>query len=377
MRPAAGASTAAVPGFNVPAWESGLPVPSQQPKLKGDLTADVCVIGLGGAGLTVITQLCAAGLSVIGLDKGTVAGGAAGRNGGLLLAGLAAFHHDAVRLLGADTAVSWYRDTMDEVDRMLAETPGQVHRTGSLRIAADDAELADCEEQFAAMQAAGLPVERYSGPEGRGLLFPHDAVFNPLARNRLLASRAIAAGARLFEDSVVTEIAAGQVASATGRVSARAIVVTSDAGLPELLPELADDIRPLRLQMLATAPVAGLRLRRPVYYRWGFEYWQQLADGRLLLGGFRDRGGPGEWGADAVPGAEVQQLLSEFLEQHLGVKAPVTHRWAARVGYRDAVLPLHGEVRPSVWAAGGYNGSGNVIGSLLGRRIAAEVSAAL
>src|SRR5690625_4970283 len=134
---------------------------------------------------------------------------------------------------------------MDEVDRMLAETPGQVHRTGSLRIAADDAELADCEEQFAAMQAAGLPVERYSGPEGRGLLFPHDAVFNPLARNRLLASRAIAAGARLFEDSVVTEIAAGQVASATGRVSARAIVVTSDAGLPELLPELADDIRPL------------------------------------------------------------------------------------------------------------------------------------
>src|SRR5690625_7312774 len=101
---------------------------------------------------------------------------------------------------------------MDEVDRMLAETPGQVHRTGSLRIAADDAELADCEEQFAAMQAAGLPVERYSGPEGRGLLFPHDAVFNPLARDRLLASRAIAPGAALFVDCCLTQQAESAVA---------------------------------------------------------------------------------------------------------------------------------------------------------------------
>src|SRR5690625_7847144 len=141
LKPAAGVTTAALLGFNVPAWESGLPAPSQQPKLTGDLSADVCVIGLGGAGLTAISQLCAAGLSVIGLDKGTVAGGAAGRNGGLLLAGLAAFPHDAVRLLGADTAVSWYRDTMDEVDRMLPEPPRQVHRNGSLSLADDDSEL--------------------------------------------------------------------------------------------------------------------------------------------------------------------------------------------------------------------------------------------
>src|SRR5690625_7382881 len=98
LRPAAGAFTAAVPGFNVPAWESGLPVPSQQPKLKGDLTAAVCDIGLGGAGLTDISQLCPAGLSVIGLEKCAVAGGAAGRNGGPLLATRAAIHHAAVSL---------------------------------------------------------------------------------------------------------------------------------------------------------------------------------------------------------------------------------------------------------------------------------------
>ncbi len=362
---------------NTPAWAAVLPDWPGLPRLDSRVRADVCVIGLGGSGLAAIRRLQELGVSVAGVDSGAVAGAAAGRNGGLLLAGTAAFHHDAERELGKEAAREWYLATMDEVERMLAETPELATRTGSLRIACDEAELADCRLQLAAMRAAELKVEEYAGPEGEGLVFPLDAVFNPLGRCRELARRALADGARLFEYSPVTAIERGLVTTGAGSVACSSVIVAVDGNLALLLPELAGDVKPLRLQMLATVPTAEVQLTRPVYYRSGLEYWQQLPDGRVLLGGFRDRGGPAEWsGQVAVPGGVVQIELEAFLREHLKITAAISHRWAATVGYRTEVLPRFGEVRDGVWALGGYNGTGNVMGSLLGRRTADEVTAA-
>lgn len=362
--------------MNQPAWEQDLPVWRQLSALQGTVQADVCVIGLGGSGLAAIHRLLELGLNTVGVDAGTVAGAAAGRNGGLLLAGLEAAHHRAAGALGAEVARDWYLASQQELKRMHKQTPSHVRITGSLRIAADEAELADCQEQYRLMRAHGLPVELYEGAEGRGLLFPHDGVCNPLARNRELAAQALSAGARLFENSRVSGLEPGSVRTASAEVRAAAAIVAVDGQLAELLPELAGDVRPLRLQMLGTEPTAQLTVPRPVYYRWGFEYWQQLADGRILLGGFRDHGGDPEWDAEPEPSETVQDRLSRFLREHLGVSAAVTHRWAANVGYRNGILPYFGQVRPGVWALGGYNGTGNVIGSLLGRRSAEQVSAA-
>ncbi len=339
------------------------------PRLEDDLSAEVCVVGLGGSGLSAVTRLLELGADVIGIDAGAVAGGAAGRNGGLLLGGTAAFHHDAVASLGAEVAGAWYRATLSEVDRMLEETPEAARRTGSLRIATDESEAPDCDAQLAAMRQAGLPAEPYAGAEGRGLHFPLDAVYNPLHRCTLLAGRAVAGGARLFAFSPVTHVRAGMVRTARGSVSCSRVIVAVDGLLARLLPEFEGDVRPLRLQMLATGPLAP-RWPMPVYARHGFEYWQQLQDGRVALGGFRDRGGDAEWTEDATPDSAVQNLLTDFLRETLGVLEPVTHRWAATVGYRQAILPVHEEARPGVFALGGYNGTGNVIGSMLGRRAA-------
>src|SRR5690625_2492358 len=126
--------------------------------------------------------------------------------------------------------------------------------------------------------------------------------------------------------------------------------------------------------MIGTAPAAGITVPRPVYRRYGFEYWQQLEDGRLLLGGFRDAGGQAEEGAPPRPEGIVQDRLEQFLRTDLGVHARITHRWAATVGYRRELLPFSGEVRPGVFALGGYNGTGNVMGPLLARRLADQVS---
>jgi glycine/D-amino acid oxidase-like deaminating enzyme len=253
---------------------------------------------------------------------------------------------------------------------MAEETPDAVRVTGSLRIADTPEEEEDCRTQMQALRADGFAVEWYDGPEGRGLLFPADAAFQPLRRCRTLARRAVRRGARLYEHSPAIEIGRGEVVTPTGRVRCEAVIVAVDGRLEGLIPQLRGRVRTARLQMLATAPTDEVRLPRPVYARWGYEYWQQLADGRIALGGFRDFGGEGEWTEEWEPSETVQARLERFLRERIGVTAPVTHRWAASVGYTPSGLPVLEEVCPGVWAAGAYSGTGNVIGALCGRAMA-------
>ena len=66
----------------------------------------------------------------------------------------------------------------------------------------------------------------------------------------------------------------------------------------------------------------------------------------------------------------IQSYLERVLREKIGVKAPITHRWAASVSYTFNGLPVLAEVRPGVWVIGGYSGTGNAIGALCGRAAA-------
>ena len=351
-----------------PIWDDGTAPP--HPALAGEIDCDVCVVGLGASGLSAARELLALGQRVVAIDAGRIGGGAAGRNGGFLLAGAADFHHDAVAAHGAERMVALYRRTLEELARVERDTPGVMRRTGSLRIAVDGEELDDCEQQFAMMQRDGLMVERYAGPEGKGLLFPQDAAFNPMLRCRALARLAAGEGAMLFEQSAAIAIGPGHVGTTGGEIRARQVIVAVDGRLELLLPEVAGRVRSARLQMLATAPAAPGIAPRPVYYRWGYEYWQQLPDGRIALGGFRDQGGEAEWSTEAVVTPAIQERLERLLHDRIAPGVPVERRWSGVVGYTPDGLPLIDEVRPGVWALGGYNGTGNLIGTLAGRGVA-------
>lgn len=351
---------------NSPLWDDGSWAPF--PSLGASAQADVCVVGLGGTGLAAVKEALDRGLRVIGIDAGPVAGGAAGRNGGFLLAGLAEFHHNARRILGADRARRLYECTIDQVERIARETPEAVRRVGSLRVAATPEEEADCQAHFESLREDGLPAERYRGTEGVGLLIPSDAAFNPLLRCRLLARQLADRGARLHERVAALHAGAGVVETPMGTIRAGIIILAADGGLPALAPTLAGRVRPVRLQMLGTAPTDEVQIPRPVYARYGMDYWQQLPDGRITLGGCRDIGGDAEWTTDTTPTEPIQSALEDILRRALSVRAPITHRWAATVSYtREGILPVLQEVEPGVWAMGGYNGTGNLVGPLCAR----------
>jgi gamma-glutamylputrescine oxidase len=149
------------------------------------------------------------------------------------------------------------------------------------------------------------------------------------------------------------------------------VIVAVDGRLEVLLPELTNRVRTARLQMIATAPTNEVILPRPVYARWGYEYWQQLPNASISLGGFRDAALEGEWTTDNRPSEPIQGLLEAFMREKIGVRhAAITHRWAASVSYSSGTLPVLAQVRENVWAIGGYSGTGNVVGALLGRVVA-------
>jgi len=328
------------------------------------------VVGLGGSGLSCVHELLKLGQRAVGLDAGTVGGGAAGRNGGFLLAGTSAFYHEAVAALGRERARRIYEITLAEVGRIAAEVPLLVSRSGSVRLAASEGEERDCDAQLAAMRADGFPVERYDGAAGIGLVFPGDGTFNPLARCCQLARGAIELGASLHEQSRVESIVFGEVRTARGSVRCRHVIVAVDGGLEYLLPELAGRVRTARLQMLSTAPAPEVSIPRPVYSRYGYDYWQQLSDARVVIGGCRDRFRDAEWTTNPTPSDQVQSCIEHILRETLGVTQRVTHRWAASVSYCNGILPVLDQVRRGVWAIGGYNGTGNVIGAIYGRMVA-------
>ena len=355
-------------GVNTPVWDDEAWEPL--PPLAGQIRTDVCVIGLGGSGLAAMEELESLGVSVVGLDASTVGAGAAGRNGGFVLAGLAKFFPETIAQCGRDTATALHRLTTEEIQRQAREMPEIIRLTGSLRIAADPAERTDCRRHLAALRASGFAVEPYAGPEGEGLLLPTDGVMQPLRRVRALARKLHGRGLRLFEQSAARAIAPGRVKTDAGAVECGAVVVAVDGRLERIFPALAPRVRTARLQMLATAPAPEVSFPRPVYWRQGFEYWQQLPNRRIALGGFRDHAVETEWTTAAEPTDYIQGLLEGFLRNHLKVVAPVTHRWAASVSYSADGLPVLEEVDRGVWAAGAYSGTGNIVGALTAKAAA-------
>jgi glycine/D-amino acid oxidase-like deaminating enzyme len=360
------------------AWDDAVSGWQGFPPLDGDVTADACVVGLGASGLAAVEALADRGLSVVAVDAGRVAAGAAGRNGGFLIGGPALFLHEAIARWG-ECAAELYRATLEELTR-LAEWlgPDVVRRVGSIRLAGlpgastsdeeerdRERELADCAAHARALREYGIAVEDCDGPLGRGIFLPDDAATNPAVRATRVATT-LAERAALHEHTEVTDVQPGVVTTKRGAVRAERVIVAVDGRLDDVLPQLRGRVRSARLQMLATAPLPA-RLPCPVYGRWGYDYAQQLPDGRLFVGGGRDRFVVAEWTTDTAPTGDVQDYIDTVARRMAGQPVEVTNRWAASVGFTDDARPVCAEVADGVVAVGGYNGTGNLVGPVAAR----------
>jgi gamma-glutamylputrescine oxidase len=375
----------------LPYWLDEPYVP--RPPLEGDVEVETCVIGAGVAGLSCARRLARHGIDALVLERDTVAGGASGRNGGFLLAGLAPFHNDAINLYGRDWARRAYARTLavqEEMYALAAElgVADAVRRVGSLRVSASEEEAEHVRRHAAALTEDGFPaqlLERDELPPSlrrsafNACLTDHDGALHPARWIRALAADAERAGARIHEgceaEAPVAAPGEGPV-RAPFAVLAQHVIVAADGALPALVPLYDGRVRARRLHMVATAPVAERLTDHLVYARWGYEYFQQRPDGRILAGGFGDLDGEASYTDRPDGDPRIWERIERYLSEDLGVSAEITHRWTGTVGYGEDRRPVVGPVpgRPGLWVAGGYSGTGNVSGFLAGQQLADMVA---
>jgi glycine/D-amino acid oxidase-like deaminating enzyme len=154
------------------------------------------------------------------------------------------------------------------------------------------------------------------------------------------------------------------------------VIVAADGAIPALVPQYDGRVRARRLHMVATAPLSERIVDQLVYARWGYEYFQQRPDGRILAGGFGDIDGADSYTDSAEGSPRIWELIERYLREDIAAEARVTHRWTGTVGYSEDRRPFVGPVpgRPGLYVAGGYSGTGNVPGFLAGQELADTVA---
>jgi glycine/D-amino acid oxidase-like deaminating enzyme len=333
---------------------------------------DVAVIGAGITGCACAAALAGEGKRVRVYDQRGVGEGASGRNGGFALRGAAARYDVARETYGADEARELWQRTEKAVDRVEALAGDAFRRTGSLRLAADVEERVEIRAEYEALRDDGFAVEWHDElphlrPDFRGAMFhPADGSLQPARFVQRLADRAAGSGVEFVDHHRVESL---------GELEAEQVVIATDGCGRGLLPELDEALWPARGQVIATAPLPQRLFECPHYARQGFDYWQQLEDGRIVLGGFRDFSILTEMTDEETTTQPIQDALDAFLVELLGELPEITHRWAGIFGLTQDLIPLVGPVpgHDGVWVAAGYSGHGNVFGVLCGELVASAL----
>lgn len=364
--------------------------------LDGRASTDVVVVGAGIGGLATAWHLADHGIGSIVIDSRSVASGASGRNGGFFIAGPAPMYNDARTLFGVCIARRIQAATLAAQQEVyaVADAIGAgdcFGRVGMLRLAVDADETAHVRAHAAALAGDGFPGRLVDAgdlpwplrrPGRAGLVTDHDASVHPVRWLTALAAALVRRGVAIAEGvRVVRPIGAGvdgqtTVVTTHGAIDADAVVVAADAGVGALVPYLTGRVMARRLHMIATAPLGTSHVTHPVYARYGYEYFQQLSDGRIVLGGFSDLDGPASYTDREEPNPLVHARLERYLVDDLGVLAPITHRWVGVVGYTDDQRPYVGAVpgADGLYAMGGYCGTGNITAWVGGRIVADQIA---
>jgi gamma-glutamylputrescine oxidase len=346
---------------------------TEYPVLDRDLEVDVAIVGGGLSGTGAAYALRDSRLRVALLEMRSLGSGASGRNGGFVLAGPSMSYSDAVAAIGP-TAAHEIWDLTVRNNALLAELVQRYEidcgflRRGSMSLAVSDEEmqiLVRCQDELRSAGISTAILERGQLPRPfdelyvGGIYYPGNGEMNSGAFSRAVG-RAVAQTTMIFEGTPVRELThdgAWQLRTPHGTVRASAVVLAGNAYMHSLFPDAP--IQATRGQVLSTAPLDRVVVPFPMYANYGYQYWRQTADGRFVVGGWRDADIETEVGDEEIYHDRIQQHLLDFTRTVVG-EAPIEHRWAGIMGFTPDGFPLVGAVpgQPGLYIAAGYSGHG-------------------
>lgn len=371
-------------------WEkTAPPAPATQP-LVGDRRADVVIVGGGFTGISAALHLAEAGRHAVVLEGAEIGFGGAGRNVGLINAGMWVMPDDLPGVLG-DTHGERLLDMLGNAPRLVMELiekhsiACELERKGTLHCAVGTAGLQEITERASQWQRRGAPVALLDAAEtarrvgtrayAGSLLDMRAGTLQPLAYVRGLAKAAITAGAIIHTGSrVVACERSGDgwtVRTDRGSVTARWVIVSTDAYSTGPWSNVRREQVHLPYFNLATRPLSPDLLSTILPGREGVWDTKEILSsfrmdqaGRLIFGSVGALRNTGR----AIHVAWAKRALKRLFPQ-LG---PVEFEceWFGKIGMTDNDLPRFHRFGEKVVGFSGYNGRGIAPGTVFGRTLA-------
>ena len=362
------------------------------PALKGEVRADVAVVGAGYMGLSAALHLAEKGLSVVVLEAHRVGFGASGRNGGQVGSGQRqdqgwiekAVGMDHARRLWdmAEDAKYLVRDLVDRHQMPVPFRPGVAHACYT------DSEVdhAKASADHLARHYAYTQTEILDRPTIRSLIgsdrFAGGALdrgaghIHPLNFAIGLAKAAAAAGARIHEDSAVLSFTPGPnpvLRTTQGSVIADHIILAGNGYIGGLEPSYPSRVMPINNFIVATEPLGDRArdvLAEPIAVadsNFVVNYWRLSDDNRLLFGG-------GESYGYRFPDIlkTVRTPMLKIYPQLADVK--IAHAWGGTLAITMNRMPALMRPHPNVLAGSACSGHGVALSTLTGKLLAKTVT---
>ncbi len=371
----------------------------RRPQLRGEVAADLCVVGGGCTGLSAALHAAEQGLSVVLLEGGRLGWGASGRNGGQIIPGLRKGALELVAQYGPDEARALFDLALEARGLVLELIRRHVivcdlKLTGHLAAAAKASAMDHYAREVDALarfmdypharriSKADMENELASRGYFGGLIDELGGHYHPLNYTLGLARAAAGAGAALHEASAavrLTETAGGvRVETGHGAVTAAKVILAGDALLaPGLAPPIARHIMPVANYIVATEPLDNptsliANDRAVSDSRFVVNYFRVTADGRMLFGG-------GERYSTRPP-----RDIAAFAGQHMRrvfpqlAKVRIDYAWGGLVSITRTRLPHlgqgYGGRARGVYFAHGYSGLGAILSTLAGKLLAEAIT---
>lgn len=383
-------------------WAATAPPSPVLGTLEGAVDSDVVVIGAGFTGLSTAIHLRESGVAVTILEAAEPGWGASGRNNGQVIPTLAGHDPSAMVARHGEAGERFNAVLRDSAQYLFDlvrkyEIPAEAEQAGWVQPVHSPGRFKLAEKRVREWSAIGAPVElldraataQMLGSEAwfGGFWNRTGGHINPLALTRGLAQVALKLGATIHVRSPALSMAHQNgrwvVKTARGSVTARALVLATNAYTdefaPHLAPDIANEVIPVLSWQMATKPVSdniaktvipGRQAVSDTHRELYFARWD--ARNRLVTGGAAVS--PGEGGANLrLPiAARLKRLWPQLGEVEFD------YVWSGYVGMTpDNLLrpqvpgyPRIHRLGPDGFAWVGCNGRAVALSISLGRELA-------